>query len=441
MKPPSPLRFLSPLFVATLAWILVSPIQSSADTFRAAAVKLDITPDRPQQLLGYGARVSNGVHTPIHHRILALDDGHRKMVIVATEVCLISPSEYDRVAAMVEKTHGIDRIHFLWTVTHTHSAPELGPPGMGAIYLPDRYTHDYDHAYADEAAKKLLDGIGQALASLQPARLGVGFGVSEANINRRERTPEGKIRLGRNPQGSVDRKIGVLKFVKRDSDELIAAIANYAIHATVLGGKNLLISADAPGVVSEHVEGKSGAPLLFVNGAAGNLAPIYSVFPTPAEGRIEEFKTLLGDPILQTLGSISSYRDTPKLHPEEFFFETPRKAGLGWPGDLANYTRDGESGAPQVRMSCRSLRIDQDILIWTAPVELFCEISNAVRDTSPFPHTFYFGYTNGWFGYLPTEVAFAEGGYESTLVTPFTPAVEQAFTRLIRAHVREQFRP
>jgi len=92
-------------------------------------------------------------------------------------------------------------------------------------------------------------------------------------------------------------------------------------------------------------------------------------------------------------------------------------------------------------MSCRSLRIDQDILIWTAPVELFCEISNAVRDTSPFPHTFYFGYTNGWFGYLPTEVAFAEGGYESTLVTPFTPAVEQAFTRLIRAHVREQFRP
>ena len=32
----------------------------------------------------------------------------------------------------------------------------------------------------------------------------------------------------------------------------------------------------------------------------------------------------------------------------------------------------------------------------------------------PFRHTFYFGYTNGWFGYLPTAAAFGEGGYEPT---------------------------
>jgi hypothetical protein len=35
-------------------------------------------------------------------------------------------------------------------------------------------------------------------------------------------------------------------------------------------------------------------------------------------------------------------------------------------------------------------------------VELFSEIAIDVRNRSPFSHTLYFGYTNGWFGYLPT---------------------------------------
>ena len=43
---------------------------------------------------------------------------------------------------------------------------------------------------------------------------------------------------------------------------------------------------------------------------------------------------------------------------------------------------------------------------------MFCEISMRVRNASPFPHTFYFGYANGWIGYLPTGKAFGEGGYE-----------------------------
>ena len=70
---------------------------------------------------------------------------------------------------------------------------------------------------------------------------------------------------------------------------VMALIANYPIHGTVMGGENQLISGDAPGIVSAYVEEKTGAPLIFINGAAGNLAPIYSVYPTPevrSSGRI-----------------------------------------------------------------------------------------------------------------------------------------------------------
>jgi neutral ceramidase len=75
-----------------------------------------------------------------------------------------------------------------------------------------------------------------------------------------------------------------------------------------------------------------------------------------------------------------------------------------------------------IRLPVRFLRIN-DTVVWAAPVELLCEIAIAVRNRSPFPRTFYFGYTNGWFGYLPTAQAFEEGGYELR-TSPFSPRAE-----------------
>src|SRR5436305_9694783 len=86
-----------------------------------------------------------------------------------------------------------------------------------------------------------------------------------------------------------------------------------------------------------------------------------------------------------------------------------------------------DNGRVLVRLPVRVLRLN-DAVIWAAPVELFCEIAIDVRSRSPFPNTLYFGYTNGWFGYLPTARAFTEGGYEPQ-TSPFTPAAESDLTR------------
>ena len=71
--------------------------------FRASVVKVDITPADSQMLLGYQARKSTGIHDRIYHRILAMDDGITQFYLVSTEICEYSPSEYDRVAALVKK--------------------------------------------------------------------------------------------------------------------------------------------------------------------------------------------------------------------------------------------------------------------------------------------------------------------------------------------------
>jgi hypothetical protein len=92
-----------------------------------------------------------------------------------------------------------------------------------------------------------------------------------------------------------------------------------------------------------------------------------------------------------------------------------------------------------IRLPVPFLQINNDIAIWAAPLELFCEISLDVRNRSPFPYTFYFGYTNGWLGYLPTKEEFAHGGYEAA-TSPFTDEAGEDLTHAVLTDLDGQVR-
>ncbi|MBD0284998.1 MAG: neutral/alkaline non-lysosomal ceramidase N-terminal domain-containing protein [Flavisolibacter sp.] len=408
---------------------LLLPGRASGGGFRAAVVKVDITPEDPQVLSGYDPRTSTGVHDHIYHRIVALDDGTTQFFLISTELVGMAPSMYDRVAAQLKRQYGINPMHLWWTVTHTHSAPKVGPPGLGCVFLPERCREEPEAPYTALLEKKLIEGIVEARQKLAPARLGVGWGFSQANINRRAVDVDGQASLGLNPDGPVDRRIGLLRIDKADGTPL-ALIANYPIHGTVLGGESTVISGDAPGIVSQYVEQQIGAPLLFINGAAGNLAPIYSVYPNPRAGHLMQFRVLLGDKILEANRKISATTDQVTLTTGALTVETPSKADLKWTPDLANYTRTTTTGTRMVRLPVRFLKINEEVAIWSAPIELFVEVANEVRDRSPFPYTFYFGYSNGWLGYLLTEAGWKQGGYE-TRVSPFTPSAARDLTESV----------
>ncbi len=396
---------------------------------RAAVVKADITPDTPQHLRGYQERVSTGVNDPIYHRIAVLHDGQEPFVLVSTDAASLSPIQYDRVAEGIKQRTGIGPEHFWWSMTHTHSSPEIGDAGLVPLIMPNRFRQPLDTDYVAFVELALIDGVAAALGKLEPARLGVGWGFSQANINRRAFGADGKAFLGMNPDGPVDRRIGLIRIDKANGDPLFL-IANYPIHGTVLGSRNLLISADVAGVVSEYVEAETGAPMLLINGAAGNQAPIYSGQPGPDTPHFAQFQVLLGDKILEANRKIALTTDRVNLKPASIIVETPRRRDLDWPEAFQKYGRTSEAGESLLRLPIRFLKINQEIAIWAAPLELFCEISIDIRNRSPYPYTFYFGYTNGTFMYMPTAAAWEQQGYE-TKTCIVTPAAARDMTEAV----------
>jgi neutral ceramidase len=424
-----------PAFLITLAAILFAALPAAAE-FHAAAVKVDITPDTPQWLHGYAPRQSTGVRDRIYHRIAAMDDGTTTFFLVSSDICTISSAFYRDFCARLEKETGIRPEQLWWSTTHTHSAPHVGPQELGTLFfggsLGDRSTTE-DTVYWEKVNQGLLDGIKEARDKLEPARLGIGIGEARANINRRE-ARDGKIVLGENPEGPTDRQLGVLRLERPDGTP-IGLVANYAIHGTCLHGGNTLITGDAPGWASSYAEAKLGVPVLFINGAEGNVAPLPTVGNDPNDPRIKSFDDTLGEPIIALNMTISETTGDVKLATGKVLIDTPRKEGLGWIDTLAEFATTSPEGAPLVRIPVYSLTINGDTGIWAAPLELFSEIALNVRTASPFKNTLYFGLTNGSMLYLPTKAAFAEGGYEPS-VSVFTDQAEADFTAGVTAHLK-----
>jgi hypothetical protein len=413
-----------------------------AGAFRASAVKVDITPASPQWLEGYKARQSNAVRDHIYHRIAALDDGKTVVYFISTETCLMSPGYVDKVKKDIQKQLGIPPQSIWWMATHTHSAPEIGPPGVIAAFMPERYNQassgESNPEYTDFQEAKLIEGLRQARQELQPARLVLGLGFSTANIDRRAMDDQGKMTIGLNPDGPTDRQIGLIRLETTDG-KLIALIANYPIHGTVLGEDNLKITGDVLGVVSEYVEKKLRAPMLFINGAEGNLAPIYSVYPDAESGHLDQFRVLVGDRILQANQRMNGAISDVALDVSEITIESPLRDPLKWPPSLADYARTAPGGGILVRIPVKFIEINREAVLWGAPVELFCKIAIDVRNQSRFPYTFYYGLLDGWLGYLPTAEAVHQGGYEPA-TSPLTDKGEDDFRQGVINHIAGMMR-
>ena len=79
--------------------------------------------------------------------------------------------------------------------------------------------------------------------------------------------PIGEIILGQNPSGPYDPRVTVLRLDTTGGAPLAAILTGRA-HPVSLGGECTGMSADFPGVARRLVEEHTGAPCLFLQGAA-----------------------------------------------------------------------------------------------------------------------------------------------------------------------------
>jgi hypothetical protein len=388
---------------------------------------------------------------------LALSDGDRALLLVALDLLYLPAGLVAEIRAAVAERTGVppDAIHLL--CSHTHYGPDLGRDREAPV--------EAIAAYRDDLRRKVAGGAAAAWANRREARLALGAGESRIGINRRERRPDGQIVLGQNPAGPVDRELRLLRLDAADGAPL-ATLVCFACHPVSQAGRMTQLSADFPGRMRAAAEGFTGSPVLFIQGAAGNINPVQMEHSHEPPRRLGN---ILGAAVVQAyeesepaaaeaLGTIRADLSLPAMtfasveegRPAVAALEAERQrlidsgassGSLWWCEHRLQRAQamleSVESGRPQspVPAEISAFRIGPLAAV-TVPGELFTEIGMRIKAASPFPATVIAGYSNGSIGYVPTVEAYPEGGYEVTHACRVDPGagtqIEAEAGRLLR---------
>jgi neutral ceramidase len=387
--------------------------ETMSQALQVGVGRATITPPVGIYQIGFGRKSgSRSIHDDLYATVLVMGNGQNRAALVNCDLLFLHPEVISRVRADVGRRTPIPPSNVMFCCTHTHSGP--------IVYaLPD--SDERDRGYVENLVYQLSGAVCMANDDMREAHMGVGHGCVQIGINRRARRPDGTMAIGENPEGPVDTEVGVIRFDTPDGTP-IAVVVNYACHPVILGPKSLAISADYPGQTRKVVEQITGAKMLFLQGASGNINPLGGVRDNYRNARW--LGTMLAGEVLRTyetvtltpltaLKTISRSLQVPlEPLPEEVRPPAPQTARTAahrpWPWRVEVQDDEGQLSTP-VEMQALGLN---DTVIVGAPGEVFVEIGLEVKGQSSVPDTFFAGYTNGCIGYIPVPEAYPEGGYE-----------------------------
>lgn len=282
--------------------------------------------------------------------------------------------------------------------THTHSAPE-------SVAITDLYRSEAFARWVVHLADRIGSAIRAAAAAARLCRLEYGSAsVPGLGIHRRFKTTQGILMSHPEPpreivlsrDGAVDDSVNVIALRDR-SGGLVAAVVNatcHPVHEMCIRR----VAPDYPGELSAALEAEHpGSVALFLNGAAGNINPTtVSGGPEEAQRHAEVLR-----------GAVEGI--LARAEPANTRGVLLRRREMELPTRLPRGKPVGES----IQSEVVGLSLG-DVALAFLPGEPFAETGLALKEGSPFGFTAVVAYAEDSVGYVPTDEAFAEGGYEVT---------------------------
>lgn len=418
------------LFIIMLIPFAVLAHAQENMTWKAGMASVNITPTQSMWMGGYAARdhASEGVRQDIWAKAVALEDlSGSRGVMIRMDLINIPKGLSDRIRDRIEKNFNIDRAQVILNVSHTHTGPEIRPTSWNMEEGDQKKVEQY----RDDLEDKIVDLVGNALKSLQPARLYSGNGLTRFQVNRRNNV-ERELKSYTELKGPNDYAVPVIK-ITDEKDQMKAILFGYACHPTVLS--DYQISGDYPGYAQETLEDMyPNVMALFFQGAGGDQNPLPRREPQLAEQYGRELAAAV-DRVLKTdMKALASELKVSYSEVNIGMEKAPPCAedlklivadDSDYPGYLKHRAKlfleeinSGKELKKDYPYPVQAWRLG-DQAIFTLGGELL--VGYAIELKRIFgDEVFVFGYTNDVMGYIPTVTVLREGGYEGNRSPYFT---------------------
>lgn len=420
---------------------------------QAGFARVDVTPPLGTVLTGYFApRVSDGVFDPIELNALALRVKEDSVLVITGDFMYTREKDASYYRDLISKETGLPADHIFYQSLHQHTSTTPGTCGPS------------DHLYQEYLCRKFADVAKMALADLSDARISIGEKETAEPVSfvRRYIMKDGSVQTnpGRlnpdveRPLYDADNTVRLVK-LEREGKETIAVVG-FQTHPDMIGGKK--ISADWPGFVRRITEKTfPDTHCILINGCQGEVNHINVFKAAPTKG-IEKYTPAFYEAKYQFCREFSQiivdavseiWDQTEEIEVDRIFSKVEMKL---IPSKIEGLERINECKEIMARVVAgerplegltmeekgdirRIAAMDQLMLMQKVPVsvvafgkiaivgyggEPFTEYAGKVREAIPDMFILTACLANGAQGYLPSEVAFKEGGYEAA-TSNFTP--------------------
>lgn len=412
-------------------------------TLLLGTAKVDITPEYPVFLGGYGHRKTlfEGISHPLHAKVALLRQHQgnqmKQQLIISGDLLGWGNDVTHHIRTQLQ-AYGFATDEIMLSASHTHSGPQIDErlALIGAV----------DQAYKDGLIKKLLSAVDEAIDNIEPVSVSRGAGTCTFGVYRRQMV-EGTISMLPNPDGPNDQEVTVVRFATAD-DRTKSLIVHFTCHTTTTGDN--LVSSEFSGVAMELIEQELGeaSTAMFVQGCCGDIRPALIKEGRFYSGHDEQVRDLGGQlyrEVIRILGEamlpLSNttlatervecplvYTDIPTLEELQEKVQSDDPWIRRWAQLLLEHPEWLQDSIP---LDLVRFDIAEGLSLLSMNAEMVIRYGLYIKEKSD-RAVLPLAYTNGVLGYVPTAEQIAEGGYEAGashiyfgLCSPFVPKLEQ----------------
>lgn len=412
--------------------------------------KIDITPPMGIEFIGYYRPTGiRNIDEHIFATAFVFECENAKSVIISIDNIGMLIDDTTIIREQIKEKLKIPFENIMVVFTHTHSGP--------ATASNDHMVQTYKTLLIKNAIKAAI----YASENMQSSMVGWNVTMGEIGVNRRELTSSGKVKMGKNLNGIVDNRIGVLAIKHPSTERLQGLIVFCTAHPNVLKGDSDILSADYPGLTRDILQKSYHCPVIIIQGAAGNINALYR----GSMEALEKMANVLSDSVhtmIPTINfkSISKLRSVSTILPmklkdipepdviKRIACTVSEQWGVNtdkWKSVLLDLSKQHIKQL-SIDLEIQTLQINEGSFTGI-PMEPFSETAIDIKNKLKNEVAFFGGYTNGYLGYLPTEEAYPYGGYEVELnpvvygpitnlwMAPVENTAEQVTNKVIELHI------
>jgi len=405
-----------------------------------------------------------GTLHPLSCRGIVLIGKERPIVLCAVDWIAISNEGQTAFRNALAKAAGTDPDRVAVHVLHQHDAPRCDLTTEALLKERGLEGRFYDSPFALEVIARAAAAVKVATEKARPVTH-IGLGQAEVErvaSNRRIVGIDGKVQYVRftactdpkiraMPAGTIDPLLRAISFW--NGDEAVAVLTYYATHPQSYYRKGLC-TPDFPGLARDQRQDATTIPHIHFDGAGGNIGAgkwndgshenRQALADRMADGMARAWKATVKTPIKP---EDVAWRKVPvALPPAAHLDEAALLKTLDDPKQPAVDRASAARKLVWLRRCLKGETIDVTCLVvgrarvLHMPGELFVEYQLAASAVRPDLFVAMAAYGEGAPGYIGTEVAYAQGGYEtSERASQVAPGVEKVLINAINQLLRRAF--